>query len=88
MPSPTFATFNIVRPNAKLLWDGTVSLRRIRVVGELTPVRYTVFFTATNEAGFCTGNVSVCVPPIPVFSSCDETINVMYDSNPATQYVM
>ena len=59
-----------VRPNAKGIGNQTALLRRTLPKGLLTAMRYTIFFSATNEAGSCQGQVSVCSPPEGV--SCED----------------
>ena len=72
---------SVIRPNALNLGSSTVDLRRTIVPGQLSPFRYTVYFTATTEAGSCTGQVSVCSAPEGL--NCDYYYG--YDAS-ATEY--
>ena len=52
-----------VLPNAMGLGNTTAMLRRTLPVGSMNPMRYTIFFSATNDAGTCRGKVQSCSPP-------------------------
>lgn len=58
-----FEGTNQVRPNAKGVGNSTALLRRTLPVGSITAMRYTIFYSATNEVGTCRGQVAVCSPP-------------------------
>lgn len=75
-----------VRPNAKGLGNSTALLRRTLPKGSLTAMRYTIIFSATNEAGSCHGQVTVCSPPEGAscedwFYGYDATSSSYCDSN-------
>jgi len=61
-----------VRPNGKGVGNSTAFLRRTLPVGSITPMRYTVHYMATNEAGTCRSSVEVCSPPEGL--KCDDDI--------------
>jgi len=82
--SAVFDGTDQVRPNGKGVGNSTAMLRRTVPIGLLTPLRYTVFFSATNEAGLCRGQVEVCSPP-EGFDSCDDFYYYGYDAT-ATRY--
>jgi len=73
-PKCNAATFNTtddaVRPNARGIGNSTAMVRRTVPLGTLNPMRYTIFFSATNEVGSCRGQVEVCSPPDGL--TCDD----------------
>ena len=52
-----------VLPNAIGVGNTTAMLRRTLPVGSMNAMRYTIFFSATNDAGTCRGQVKSCSPP-------------------------
>lgn len=71
-----------VRPNAMGLGNSTTKLRRTLPVGSVNPMRYTIYYMATNEAGTCKGQVEACSPLEGL--KCDDYI-YGYDAT-ATEY--
>jgi len=86
-PRCNAAVFNTtapaVRPNARGIGNSTVMVRRTLPLGSLSPMRYTIFFSASNHAGSCSGQVEVCSPPEGL--SCTDYYYYGFDAT-ATRY--